>query len=237
MNYKLQQLISWIPRIALLASLMVATTGCMTFRGGQVAKLENVEKLASPIVNKVKVRLLVTQNGKPVPENFEKQIAEAHGKIFMRAIVEGGMFGDVEMLPPGTTLKPGDYTLKYDVDNWGSKGGAAVSGFICGLTLTAFPGFATDHYTVRAEVLDRTGNSCWKKTYEDKMTCVIWIGFLPCIFVPPVYPTRVFDYTLCNIYRTSLNDMRVSKVFIPPLVPVSSAATNSVPAVMPNGAQ
>jgi hypothetical protein len=237
MNYNLQRPTIWITRIAMLAALIVAGSGCVTFRGGQVAKMEKPEKLSNPIVNKVQVRLLVTRNGAPVPANFEKQIMEAHSKLLMRAIVEGGMFGDVEVLPAGTTLKPGEYVLKYDVDNWGSEGWAAVSGFICGLTLTAIPGAATDHFTVRTEVLDRAGNRCWKKTYEDKMTCVIWIGFLPCIFVPPCYPTSVLDKTMVNIYRASLNDMRVNKVFAPPIAATPPPVSNVLPAASSNNPQ
>jgi len=222
MKKQIHNISKWIPRLALLAALTVSMTGCMTFRGDQLTKLNPGEKLPVPVAQKVQIELNLSCNGEPLKGDSEIKAKEWHSKVALRAAAKSGLFGDVQIAAPGTTNQPGLYVLRYNINNWGNQGLAAGSGFICGLTLFAFPGFATDHYTVEAEIIDWEGKSLWKKKYDDKMTLVIWIGFFPCLFVPPCYPTHVLDYEMSNIYQHSLQDMLADKAYIIPNMPVSA---------------
>jgi hypothetical protein len=214
-------LTKWISRLVLLTTAAVLATGCLSFRGGDLTKLDAKTKAPAPTVEKVRLDIRLSRNGKPFPEVSTKIAMGFHTAIAQQALTNSGLFKEVQMMVPGTASWPGEFVLKYEIDNWGSQAAAAVSGFICGFTLFTFPGFATDHYTVQAEVLDHQGKSCWKKKYDDKMTTVIWLGFFPCLFVPPCYPTSVLNSTLNNIYQHSFQDMLADKAFSLPNSSVS----------------
>lgn len=219
----------WISRLAILTTTAVLATGCLSFRGGDLTKIEPGAKAPKPVVERVRLDLQVTFNGKPIPAALgAKGAMDFHMKVAQQALTNSGLFADLQMAMPGTAYWPGEFVLKYQIDNWGNQAAAAVSGFFCGLTLLTFPGFATDHYTVQAEVLDYQGKSCWKKKYDDQMTTVIWLGFLPCVFAPPCYPMRVLDKTMNNIYQHSFQDMLADKAFT-----VAMPATASLPSTPP----
>lgn len=78
-------------------------------------------------------------------------------------------------------FKKGDvnYTIRLYCYNNGNVGGAAVMGFITGLTLGLIPSAATDNYDLKVEVLDRNNNII--KSYQNKDSVRTWIGlwFIP----------------------------------------------------------
>ena len=227
--------------LALIAALSVLATGCMSFHGGQLARLDAIDKPAAPVAEKVRLEIATSRDGKPFEQ---KALREWHTKIAMKALAKSGLFGDILAPQPGAAGQPGEFVLKYNIDNWGSTAAAAGSGFLSGLTLVMFPGIAVDHFTVQAEVLNSEGKVCWQKKYDDKVTTVIWLGFFPCLFVPPCYPTSVVDSTMNNFYQHSFKDMLENKAFVIPPPPASGtlpivsetspATTNSVRSVDTN---
>ena len=210
-------LIRWLFRLILLTTTALVATGCLSFRGGDLTKLEPSPKATKPAVERVRLDLQVTRNGQPIPAGLGAKAAlDFHLKVARHALTNSGLFGDLQMAMPGTTYWPDEFVLKYSVDNWGSQAAAAVSGFICGFTLLTIPGVATDQDPVQVEVFDYQGKIRWKKIYDDKMTTVIWLGFVPCLFAPPCYPLNVLDKTMHNIYQHSFQDMLADKVFLAP---------------------
>jgi len=221
MKIQLHNLPKQVLSLALLATLSVLATGCMSFRGDQLARLNPSAKAPAPVVKMVQLDLRVCTDGRPIQGAGAQSVLDWHKKIALHSVAQSGLFGDVDMAEPGTICKPGEYVLKYEINNWGNKAAAVGSGFICGFTLCAFPGFATDHYTVQAEVLDSQGKICWREKYDDKLTTVIWIGFFPCLFVPPCYPMHVLEAEMINIYQHSFQDMLGNKAFLIQQAPVS----------------
>lgn len=224
----------WIFRLALITTLATLTTGCLTYRGGELTKLEPGVKATSPIAEKVRLDLQVTRNGEPLPSGFMSRDALAtHTQIALRNLTNSGLFSDVQLLGTSPTNQFDGYVLTYKIDNWGNQVAAMASGFICGFTFFVIPGFGTDHFTIQAEVRDAQGQSLWKNRYDDQVTLVIWIGFVPCLFVPPLYPMPVIRTTLDNIYQHSLQDLRAAQVFsIPP--PTTTGTSNTPPAILPD---
>ena len=213
MKTSFHQLVKRAGGLLLLAALMIMATGCMSFHGGPLSQVEASGKAPVSVVAKVHLEVRVQCDGRPFPGAAEKMVLDFHRQVAQPAMTNSGLFGAVQLLTPGTRCQPGEYVVRYEINNWGNKAVAGVSGFFCGLTLFALPGFATDHYTVQAEVLDWQGQRCWQAKYEDKMTTVIWIGFFPCLFVPPCYPLHVLKAEMNNLYQHSFQDMLAQKAF------------------------
>jgi hypothetical protein len=193
------------------------TTGCVSFRGNQVAKHTPLEKATAPVAQTAQLDIRLNINGKPFPAGKGLQKAvKVHTRYAEEALKESGLFRQIQTAQPGATCPSGDFVLKYDIDNRGNMGAAMASGFICGFTLTAIPGFATDRYVVEAEAIDSEGKSRWKGHYEDKMTTVIWAGFFPCLLVPPCYPMKALEAQMKNIHRHALEDMQKANIFAVP---------------------
>lgn len=186
--------------------LVLLAAGCVAFRGGEMARLPRAEKPQGPVADKVILAVTLSHDGKP---SEHREAVDSHAKLVLRAAAESGGFREVHRQVPGATLKPGEFMLKYDIDNWGS-------GFATGIPLFVIPSFATDHFTVQAELVNGEGKSRWKRTYHDKATAVFWIGFLPSVLVPPCYPVRVQNSVLNNIYRHSIQDMIENAAFPTP---------------------
>ncbi len=192
-----------ILKVVSILALAVLATGCISFRGGQLTKQDATERPQSPVAEKVILVLKLCCDGKP---SEDKSAIDSYEEFALKAVGKSGLFGDIHMGVPGAAVKPGEFVLKYEINNWGHAVGIPITLFI-------IPCFCTDHYTVRAEVLDSEGRSRWREKYEDKMTTVFWIGFFPGVVVPPCYPIRVYNSVMNNIYQHSFKDILENKVF------------------------
>ncbi len=193
--------------LALLGAAALMSTGCASFRGNQLANLGPIDKQPAPVLQKARLDFRLSQNGKTAEGICAKTAIDVHKKIAREAIQESGLIGEFRPVTSGADTVPGEYVLKYEMNNWGNKGAAVASGVICGLSLLAIPGFATDHFTLKGDLIDPQGRTVWSGNYEDKLTTVIWIGFFPRVLAPPLYPNNAVKATLKNMYHHSFDEI------------------------------
>jgi hypothetical protein len=94
-----------------------------------------------------------------------------------RRLDASGLFSRYTLDP--AQKREGDYVLRLKMYNHGSSGGAAVSGFISGLTLGIIPGTAKDEYSMTLEVLDPQNQPLQSMRNHDAIRT--WMGW---IFLP-----------------------------------------------------
>lgn len=92
-------------------------------------------------------------------------------------LAASGMFSHYTLDP--AQKREDDYVLRLKVYNHGSSGGAAISGFITGLTLGIIPGTAKDEYSMTLEVLDGQNQPLQSVRNHDAIRT--WMGW---IFLP-----------------------------------------------------
>lgn len=97
-----------------------------------------------------------------------------------------------------------DYTIKLYGYNHGDEAAAMISGFLTGYSLGIIPGVATDNYTLRVELLDKSGQSL--KRIENKDSVNTWIGIW---FIPAMAntPEEAVETTLENQIKTALKQL------------------------------
>ncbi len=161
----------------------------------------------------------VTVFGRPGSGSRAAGIVEGRvGDVFTKS----GLFA-----PLGVDAGGDRYQFDITVDNHGNIGAAVVTGIFCGLTLTLFPGYARDEYTMRVDV--RKGDRDVKSyTYEHAMTTWIWcLWFLISDRGPGPVSQEVVDDMLVRL----LYDLQRDGVLISP-----SAAPGGKPSSAEKGA-
>lgn len=158
-------------------------------------------------MEKVRVDLQVMMNGQVLSGPDANVMREQHSKLMSQALNASGLFRTFSVSGAGAPWRPGEYLLKYSVNDSANLGAVAASSFICGFTLLVIPGFATDHFSVQAELINPEGKSVWVGKYEEDVSLVIWIGFFPCLFAPPLYSSHVVEAVMKDIYHHSFEDM------------------------------
>jgi hypothetical protein len=188
------------------------STGCMSIRGHKVPEIGTLQKPPTPPAKAVFLDFTWTMNGKRVRGTLGETVTNTQKAACSDVIASSGLFGTVSVSAPNRPLEPGEYALVCHVNNHGSRVLAALSGFVCGLSLATIPGGAVDHYRLEAELKDSGGAARWQGTYDDKITSVIWLPLFPCVCVPKLWPFRAAEATLKNLYRQPLEDMRKAGV-------------------------
>lgn len=97
--------------------------------------------------------------------------------VLKRVVSESELFGEVTY--DEFDKENFDYTIRIRAFNHGDSSGAAVGGFITGLTLGIIPSAATDNYTVVFEIFDHKGNILEKGMNKDSITTWFGIWFIP----------------------------------------------------------
>ena len=196
-----------MPIKILYLMLVVATytllNGCASFPQNEMAQVQQMPTVAkyknkpsvyidfkffrgSPDSNAVEI---TTAKDKLIP-TIEQVVADS--KLFRHAT-----FDEFEKEKTG-------YTLKLHVYNHGDTGAAAASGFITGLTLGIIPGAATDKFTLRAELSDKSGRELKRISNDDSVTTWIGIWFIPLMGNTP---DDAVTSTLTNQVRSALKQL------------------------------
>ncbi|GHB59433.1 hypothetical protein GCM10008107_05730 [Psychrosphaera saromensis] len=90
-----------------------------------------------------------------------------------------------------------------------NQGGAAIAGFITGFTFGVIPSFATDKYTLKAELLTTaTPAASYSHGSTDTIKTMIGIWFIPAMGNTP---KKAFDETISNMVRDALKEMIENK--------------------------
>ncbi len=196
----------WIS-VVLAAALLMG--GCASFPDSEVPKIEKLPD-KSAFQNKPSVFVdakTYLDRTDELTNSIENPLAVGPFKAAAeKATKESNLFSKYTMDP--FNGKDMDYVIKLEMINHAPNMGMAfVSGFITGFSLFIIPGGATDHYVLRAKVLDKGGNSI--KSYEYRSSVTTWIGiwFLPFVGNSPqtVVPEH-WGNMVKRAYQQIIND-------------------------------
>jgi hypothetical protein len=188
----------WLLTLIALSSFI---TGCATFRSKSPNDLKEMPKAAAPLADSVALK---------VREKDFLGGAGAFVGAFKKAVAESGVFKTVIVTDSSGTASAADYQLEsfVRVDNPGSRALELASALITGFSGYLIPSWDTYHI-VNTLTLWKNGGTTpsWEKTYQETMTFVQWIVFVPAILYPPSWNgpanARAFEMT----YRRAMADL------------------------------
>lgn len=154
------------PRRLRFLLLIPCLVGCASFRGGELPE-RSVSDLTPPAASRpdAHVELRWLTHGR---ENANAR--ELLAPKVLGAFERSGVFESVREGSGG-----GDHGFLITVDNTGNTFVAGLTGFLSGLTLFAFPGYARDVYTMEAQVT-LAGSPPRDFTYRDSLSTVFqWV--------------------------------------------------------------
>lgn len=178
----------WKMLLVILGCL--ALFGCASFPGNELPKY-TYEQLAVPAE-----KVAIDYDARFLTMGHENAAAV---RIFQEEIDK--VFRNSQLFAshaPGVGTAP--YHLSLTLENKGDTGGAAITGFLSGLTLTILPGFAKDEYVLTADI--KQGDTLLKQyRYQDHMNT--WIQLFMIFAMPTHLPkdkaVEVIDNMLLNL--------------------------------------
>jgi hypothetical protein len=190
-------------RIACALVLSISLAGCAAFPEDELPKHGpasiNVTAERPSIDYDLSFSTMGTENAAGL-SLFEKRVVAVFNSSHAFASARPGIGGE-------------PYHLKLSLDNSGNLGLAAVSGFICGLSLLVIPGYAKDEYTLVAEV--QSGPTLVKRyQYHDSM--VTWTQILLIFVMPMNFPPSVVPDVIDNMLWNLVVDMQRDGVLVKP---------------------
>ncbi|MBN1271659.1 MAG: hypothetical protein JXB26_05255 [Candidatus Aminicenantes bacterium] len=186
--------------IFLMAAALFMNSGCASFPANKLPEISASQYPA--IQNKPSAYLdvkfftyLKGKHSQPI-ENFE-----VRDKIIslVREVTE-----ESQLFSTFTTDKlrgqEMDYIIQLDFTNYGNYVGAVIAGVISGITFGIIPTWVKDRYRLESIVYDEQGNELQVYKYEDHMTTVFHLVFIPMIGSTQKVPFKVIKNMLKNFY-------------------------------------
>lgn len=187
--------------LLLLCSTLLA--GCASFRNNEIAEagqLPDVSQYANKPSVFVEAHFYQGEPEAPLTEvlAMKPRIDGIVGKTFNDA----GVFSKLSF--DEADKASADYTVRIEVYNHGNHGAAAISGAITGATFGVIPGAATDNYTLKAKLTDRSGAVVSSSTSKDSITTWFGLWLIPAMAATP---DKAVQSTLDNQLRTLLKEL------------------------------
>ena len=197
--------------VLFVAAALQLTTGCASFQGHQLPKVDpfpsrQVENKPTVCVDPKFFTQMKSDQTHP-QENLA--VRQQFVSFVGNAFAESKMFS--RFTTNGFEAKDMDLTIRLDFTNYGSAGSAIIAGLISGLTVGFIPTWVKDHYRLEASVCDAQGNSLREYKYEDHMTTWFHIVLIP--FSGSV--KRVSERVIMNMLRYLIQEISKEPILAP----------------------
>lgn len=213
----------------LIAAAVVMNSGCASFPANKLPEVSpdqysDVQNKPSACLDVKFFTYLKGKNDHPV-ENFD--IRDKLLSLVSRVTEESRLFRSFTFDKyQGQQM---DYIIQLDFTNYGNYTGAVIAGVISGITAGVIPTWVKDRYRLEPVVYDGQGNELRVYRYEDHMTTVFHLVFIPMIGSTQKVPFKIISNMLRNFYY----DLSREEFFVNPSgrSPVQEEAETLDPAV------
>jgi len=191
--------------LLLIAFLTLMLGGCASFPGKKIAQvnLPDVQQYESKPTVAFDIKFF---RGNPESDNAIDLTSSVPvlTEIVKREIDAAKLFNSYTI--DEFNSANADYVIKLHFYNHvENQGGAAIAGFLTGFTFGLIPSFATDKYTLKAELItSTTPTKPYTHGSTDTIKTMIGIWFIPAMGNTP---KKAFDKTISNMVRDALKEM------------------------------
>ena len=186
--------------MVLIAAALIMNSGCASFPAHKLPEISASQY--SVVTNKpsayLDVKFFTYLKGKH-PQPVEN--TEVRDKIIslVRQVTEESQLFSTFTTDNRRGQEMG-FIIQLDFTNYGNYVGAVIAGAISGITLGIIPTWVKDRYRLESVVYDEQGNELQVYKYEDHMTTVFHLIFIPMIGSTQKVPFKVIRNMLKNFY-------------------------------------